>query len=43
MPTSTKGNGEAAGEENEIDSAMPSVTTDQLVVVSSRVRHVVER
>ena len=37
------GNGEAAGEENAIDNAMPSVTTAQLVVVSRRVRHRVDR
>ena len=42
-PTSTKGSGEASGEEYEIDSATPSVTTDQLVVVSSRVRQIVLR
>ena len=43
MPTSTKGSGEASGEEKVIDSATPKVTTGQLVVVSSRVRQTVER
>ena len=43
MPTRTSGNGDAWGEEKVIDSATPSVTTDQFVVVSSRVRQMVER
>ena len=41
MPTRISGRGEASGDENEIDSATPSVTTAQLVVVSSRVRQIV--
>ena len=43
MPTSNKGNGDAPGEEKVIDSATPKVTTDQFVVVSSRVRQTVLR
>ena len=39
----TNGRGDAVGEENEIDSATPKVTTDQLVVVSRRVRQIVLR
>jgi hypothetical protein len=42
-PTSTNGNGEAVSLLNVIESANPVVTTAQLVVVSSRVRHTVLR
>ena len=38
-PTSRRGRGEASGLENVVDSAMPIVT----VVLSSRVRQIVER
>jgi hypothetical protein len=43
MPTRIRGRGEASGVEKVIDSATPSVTTDQLVVVSRRVRQTAER
>ncbi len=43
MPTRIRGKGEASGVEKVIESATPSVTTDQLVVVSKRVRQTVER
>ena len=43
MPTRTSGKGEALAEEKVMERAMPSVTTDQLVVLSSRVRQIVLR
>jgi len=42
-PTSTNGNGEAVSLLNVSESANPVVTTAQLVVASSRVRHTVLR
>ena len=43
IPTSTNGTGEDSGAANVIDSAIPSETTAQFVVVSSRVRQCVDR
>ena len=37
------GTADAPGEAKDIDSATPSVTTDQFVVVSNRVRQIVLR
>ena len=42
-PTSTMGSGEASALLKVAESAMPVVTTAQLVVESSRVRHTVLR
>src|SRR5205823_3736946 len=42
-PTSTKGSGDAVSLLKVSDSASPVVTTAQLVVASSRVRHTVLR
>ena len=43
MPTRISGSEEASGLEKVEDSAMPIVTIDQLVVLSRRVRQIVER
>ena len=43
MPIRISGNGEASREENVVESAMPMVTIDQLVVLSRRVRQIVLR
>lgn len=42
-PTSAMGSGEASALEKVAESAMPVVTTAQLVVLSRRVRHTVLR
>jgi hypothetical protein len=43
MPASRSGSGEASDLENVTESAMPSVTTAQFVVLSRRVRQIVLR